>query len=42
MMSVFQHRKPAASESHPDTLLKLRETLVRLQAESDDTPQIAI
>lgn len=40
MMSIFEHRKPGAGESHRNTLLKLRETLEQLEAEREETPQI--
>jgi hypothetical protein len=39
-MSIFEHRKPPASESHRDMLLRLRETLNRLETEREETPQI--
>jgi len=41
MMSIFEDFKAAASQSHDDTLAKLRETLDRLEAEREETPQIA-
>jgi len=40
-MSIFEFRKPAAGESHRDTLLTLRETIQRLEAEPQQTPQTA-
>jgi hypothetical protein len=40
-MSIFEHRKPAQGEhASRDALTTLRETLMRLEAEFDDTPRI--
>ncbi|HEY2467726.1 MAG TPA: hypothetical protein VGI45_07780 [Terracidiphilus sp.] len=38
-MSIFEHRKPAMSHSHQDTLPRLRETLERLEGAREETPQ---
>ena len=40
-MSLFEHRKPSAAQRRPDLLNGLRATLEKLEAESEETPQMA-
>jgi hypothetical protein len=40
-MSIFGHRKPRAVEHPRDQLATLRNTLKKLEAESEETPRIA-
>lgn len=39
-MSIFEHRKPARGQSHRSTLLRLHDTLERLEAERKQRPRI--
>jgi len=40
-MSIFGYHKPTVIESNPDALRKLRQTIKHLEAEREQTPQIA-
>jgi hypothetical protein len=40
-MSIFEYRSRQANHSTRDSLGTLRETVERLEAEPDETPQIA-
>jgi hypothetical protein len=40
-MSFFEHRKPTIDPPHRNQLITLRETLDRLEADEEQTPQIA-
>jgi len=40
-MSIFEHRKPGSTKVSRDSLVALRETLKRLEAEPMETPRIA-
>ncbi|MGC2613122.1 MAG: hypothetical protein WA354_03755 [Terracidiphilus sp.] len=40
-MSIFEFRKPVAEQPHRNQLVMLRQTLDRLEAETEETPQIA-
>jgi hypothetical protein len=40
-MSFFQYRKVEEIDPTPKVLLRLRQTLDRLEGEQDETPQIA-
>jgi BMFP domain-containing protein YqiC len=40
-MSIFEHRKPVAAQSSRDVLSTLRSTLEKLEAQADETPQMA-
>lgn len=40
-MSIFEFRKPAAEQPHRNQLAMLRQTLKGLEAEEEETQQIA-
>jgi hypothetical protein len=41
MMSIFEHRRPPTTNQSRDALSTLRATLERLEAEQEETPQLA-